>query len=61
MDNFEIILVALLAVSEALSLIPQVKANSIFQLAWNAFKTLQEKRKELKELVDSFKNKEEDK
>lgn len=32
MSNMSIILVALLSVSEALALIPGVKANSIFQL-----------------------------
>lgn len=29
---------ALLAVSEALSLIPQVKANGVFQMIWNVLK-----------------------
>lgn len=35
MDKSIIILGALLAVSEALALIPQVKSNSVFQLIFN--------------------------
>jgi hypothetical protein len=34
-NTISLILGALLAVSEALSLIPQVKANGVFQLAMN--------------------------
>jgi len=40
MDTITIILVALLAVSEVLALIPQVKANSVFQTIWNLLKTM---------------------
>jgi ABC-type methionine transport system permease subunit len=36
--NKEVILGVLLAVSEALALIPKVKANSIFQLVVNVIK-----------------------
>lgn len=32
MNNVDILLIALLATSEALALIPQVRANSVFQL-----------------------------
>lgn len=32
--------VALLAVSEALSLIPGIKANGIFQVIWNILKVM---------------------
>lgn len=35
-----IIIAALLAVSEALSLIPQVKANGVFQMLWNVLKII---------------------
>ena len=35
-----IIVVALLAVSEALALIPAVRANSIFQMIWNLLKVM---------------------
>ena len=34
------IIVALLAVSEALAFIPKVKSNGIFELAFNILKTL---------------------
>lgn len=40
MSEFEIILGALLAVSEALALIPSLKSNSIFQLIGNVLKKL---------------------
>jgi len=35
MDTITIILIAAIAVSEALALIPAVKANSVFQMVWN--------------------------
>ncbi|MBA7474187.1 hypothetical protein ES707_09535 [subsurface metagenome] len=35
-----IIIAALLAVSEALALIPAVRANGIFQMLWNLLKTM---------------------
>lgn len=38
-----LIVSALLGVSELLALIPQIKANSIFQLVVNALKWLKEK------------------
>lgn len=34
------IIAALLAVSEALALIPRIRANSIFQTVWNILKFL---------------------
>lgn len=37
------VVVALFAVSEALALIPSVKANSVFQLVYNTLKTIREK------------------
>lgn len=40
MDTITIILIALLAVSEALALIPQVKANSVFNMIWNLIKAM---------------------
>jgi len=40
MDTLTIILIAALAVSEALALIPAVKANSVFQMVWNFLKVL---------------------
>lgn len=40
MDNLHIILIALVAVSEALALIPGLKANSIFQLVVNFLKAV---------------------
>ena len=40
MNLFNIIVAALLAVSEALSFIPNVKSNGIFQMLWNLFKIL---------------------
>lgn len=39
-ESSMIILGALLAVSEALSLIPQVKSNGIFQLIFNVIKSV---------------------
>jgi len=41
-ENKEVILVALLALSEVLALIPSVKANSVFQLVWNGLKKVKE-------------------
>ena len=41
-ENKEVILACLLAVSEVLALIPSVKSNSIFQLVWNALKKAKE-------------------
>lgn len=38
--TFGVIVGALLAVSEALSLIPAVKANGIFQMLWNVLKMI---------------------
>lgn len=35
-----IIVAALLAVSEALSLVPGIRANGIFQMIWNVLKIL---------------------
>ncbi|MBA7570138.1 hypothetical protein ES708_11885 [subsurface metagenome] len=35
-----VILAALLAVSEAIALIPAIRANSIFQMIWNLLKVL---------------------
>lgn len=35
---FEVIIAALLAVSELLSFIPNVKSNGIFQMLWHLFK-----------------------
>lgn len=46
MEMLAIIVGALLAVSEALSLIPQVKANGIFQTIWNVLKILAGEKKE---------------
>jgi hypothetical protein len=40
------VLAVLLGLSEVLALIPQVKANSIFQLVWNALKALAPKKAE---------------
>jgi hypothetical protein len=41
--DWTVILIALLAVSEALALVPGVKANSIFQLVVNVLRTIKEK------------------
>ena len=54
-NELEIILIALLALSEALSLIPAVKSNSVFQLVWNVLKKVKEKSVQIKELVKDFK------
>lgn len=43
-----VILAVLLAVSEALALIPAVKSNSVFQLVVNFLKKLAPKKEELK-------------
>ena len=40
MESIIIILAALLAISEALSLIPQVKSNGVFQVIYNLLKNL---------------------
>ena len=40
MGSATIILAALLAISEALSLIPQVKSNGVFQVIYNLLKSL---------------------
>jgi hypothetical protein len=49
--EIEIILVALLAVSEALSLIPAVKSNSVFQLIYNGIKKVKEYLPKIKEAI----------
>lgn len=40
LNTITIIIGALLAVSEALSLIPQVKANGLFQVLWRILKMI---------------------
>ena len=40
MENINLILVALLAISEVIALIPSMKSNSIFQMAINIVKGL---------------------
>jgi hypothetical protein len=45
-ENLVLVLGALLAVSEALALIPAVKANSVFQLALSIIKKVMPKKKE---------------
>lgn len=40
MDTATIILALALAVSEALSMFPKVKANGIFQTGWNLLKIM---------------------
>lgn len=47
-ENLVIILSALLALSEALSLIPAVKSNGVFQLILNIVKKLAPKKQEEK-------------
>lgn len=42
-DKMQIILMALLGLSEALALIPSLRANSIFTLVWNVLKGLKAK------------------
>ena len=44
--TISIIVGALLAVSEALSLIPAVKANGIFQVLWRILKSVAGEKKE---------------
>lgn len=39
-EQITVVSIALLAVSEALSMIPQVKANGIFQVVFNVIKVL---------------------
>jgi len=39
-SNINVILVAMLAVSEALALIPSLKSNSMFTLVWNILKSV---------------------
>lgn len=41
-----VIIGALLAVSEALSLIPSVRANGVFQMFWNIVKIIAGEKKE---------------
>jgi len=41
-EHKEVILVALLAVSELLAVIPSVKSNSVFQLVFNGLKKAKE-------------------
>jgi len=43
--TFSIIVAALLAVSEALSFIPAIKANGVFQMVMNALKLIGGKKK----------------
>ena len=40
MEHTIIVVAALLAISEALSLIPQVKSNGVFQVIYNLLKNL---------------------
>ena len=40
MEHTIIVVTALLAISEALSLIPQVKSNGVFQAIYNLLKSL---------------------
>jgi hypothetical protein len=42
-QNQVVILAALLAVSEVLALVPAIKSNSVFQLAFNIVKSLKKK------------------
>lgn len=44
--TFGVIVAALLAVSEALSLIPSVRANGVFQMLWNVLKILAGEKKD---------------
>lgn len=46
LGSISIIIGALLAVSEALALIPNVKANGVFQVVWNLIKILAGPKKE---------------
>lgn len=45
-NTISIIVAALLAVSETLSFIPQVRANGIFQMIWNVLKVAAGAKKE---------------
>lgn len=40
MENWGMIVAVLLGISEALALIPVIKSNSIFQLIYNALKSI---------------------
>jgi len=44
--TISVIVAALLAVSEALSLIPSVRANGVFQMLWNVLKILAGEKKD---------------
>lgn len=55
MENAEIILIALLALSEALSLIPSLKSNSILQLAKNVLKRIKDNLPQIKNLLEALK------
>lgn len=46
-DNLALILAVLLGISEALALVPKLKANSIFQLVVSVLKALKPKSEEL--------------
>lgn len=45
MDKMVMVIAVLGGISEALSLIPGIKANGIFQLIYNALKSIKEKLK----------------
>lgn len=47
-NNYVALLVALLALSEVLALIPSVKSNSVFTLVYNLLKSLAKKDEEPK-------------
>ena len=53
--EIELILVALLAMSEALSLIPALKANSVFQLIWDILKKVKAKLPAIKKALIKIK------
>lgn len=53
MENKEVILIALLAVSELLALIPSIKANSIFQLIVGGLKKIKELVSKKPEVVEA--------
>ena len=44
-ENWQVIILALLAISEVLAQIPSIKANSVFQLIVNFLKGLKPKEK----------------
>lgn len=46
LTTISIIVAALLAVSEALSLIPSVRANGVFQMCWNVLKIMAGEKKD---------------